>query len=202
MTATTRHALLAVVLAILVPFTASCGLDEDDDPRAISPENVPPDLLDPVQESTTTTRGPGEVAVTIYLLEQVGEQMVLAPTRRTVQDPDQPEDHIQALLSATPTEREQQQRLTTLIPPDVQLLDSAHDPEERELMLDLSREIFDVQGQALSQAFAQIVWTATELDTVTTVRFRVDGIPTNALDGEGGEQRVVDRGDYNELEPR
>ena len=193
--------LRAMLLATALPLLGACGLGEDREPRAISPENVPPDLLDPVQESTTTTRGPGEVEVPIYLLDQVGEQMVLAAAERTVRNPDQPHARIEALLSATPTEQEQAQRLTTAIPPDVQLLDSAHDPDERELMLDLSREIFDVRGPALSNAFAQIVWTATELDTVTTVRFRVDGIPTNALDGDGGEQRVVDRSDYQELEP-
>lgn len=194
--------LVALGVVAALPLLGACGLGEDDEPRVISPENVPPDLLDPEQESTTTTRGPGEVEVPIYLIDQVAEELVLASTMRTVQDPDRPQSRIEALLAATPTELEQAEQLTTAIPPEVQLLDSEHDPDERELMLDLSREIFDVRGQALSNAFAQIVYTATELDTVSTVRFRVDGIPTNALDAEGGEQRVVDRSDYQALEPR
>jgi spore germination protein GerM len=192
---------LLVVLALLAAL-GGCGLAEDGEPEAISPENVPPDLLDPVPQSTTTTRGPGEVPVPVYLVDEVAGELVLVATTRTVQDPQSPGARVAALLAATPTEREVAEELTSYIPPDVKLLDSEHDPDSRELVLDLSPEIFDVQQQALSNAFAQIVYTATELDTVTTVRFRVDGEPRNARDAEGGEQRVVDRSDYRELAPR
>ena len=46
-------------------------------------------------------------------------------------------------------------------------------------MVDLSDDIFTIEGEALAQAYAQIVWTATELGpAATAVRFAVDGEPT------------------------
>ena len=58
-------------------------------------------------------------------------------------------------------------------------------------------------GEALAQAFAQMVWTATEPEAggYTQVRFLVDGRPTTVIDGDGFEQDVVMRRDYSELAP-
>ena len=43
------------------------------------------------------------------------------------------------------------------------------------LFLDVGPQLADLQGQSLTRALAQIVYTATELDGVERVQIRVDG---------------------------
>ena len=83
------------------------------------------------------------------------------------------------------------------------LLDVTTDEENREVVIDLSDDIFTIEGEALAQAFAQMVWTATEPDSggFTRVRVLVDGSPTTVIDGDGFEQDTVMRRDYGELAP-
>ena len=61
------------------------------------------------------------------------------------------------------------------------LLDVTTDEEADEVMVDISEDIFTIEGEALAQAFAQIVWTATEPGAggYRQVRFSVDGEPTH-----------------------
>lgn len=187
----------AIVLA------AGCGLSENAEPEAISPDNVPPDLLDPnPPTSTTEPASPNTTPVTVWFLkERSGEPPVLTPVQRDVADPARPGQRIGALLDQPPTEDEQDDGISTFIPTGVRLLDADIDPSRQLLVIDLSQEIFDVEGQGLSNAFAQLVWTAAEVDGVRQVRFRVDGEDIQALDASGSERSVVNTGDYRSLAP-
>lgn len=190
------HAFAITAATLLL---ASCGLSEDGDPHAIARGNLPPDLLDP-NPTSSTTLPPGEtVPVTIYLLRETGEDTELVPVTRPVKDASDPGPRISALLSAQPTEEEA--GLSNAIPPEVELLEAPLDTETGELTIDLSGEFSSIEGSELSKAFAQIVYTAAELEGVTSVRFRVDGEPRQAVDADGGQQRSVDIGDYRELAP-
>ena len=194
---------VAVGLLALLALTAGCGLDEDGSPQAIAPENLPPDLLDPDPgTSTTLTGAPGTQAVDVYLLQEVAGEVRLAEVQRTVADRNDPGDRL-ASLFAPPSEEETADGLVTSIPADTTLrampvlVESAD-----ELILDLSSEFLSVQGTELVKAFAQIVWTVSELDGVEQVRFLVDGQEIRAQDADGAEQDVVSQADYRALAPR
>lgn len=196
-----RRALLALVAVALL--VGGCGLSEDGQPRAIAPDNLPPDLLDPNAGSSTSTLPTGTAVVTVYFLEEVGDRVRLSPVERDVNDPTNPGDRIAALF-AQPTEAETETGLTTTIPADTVLLDVVENPESDELVLFLSPELFAIEGEELARAFAQIVWTVTEPDGggFRSVRFVVDGEPIRALDAEGAEQEgAVTRADYSAVRP-
>jgi spore germination protein GerM len=199
----TVRRLLAALLATLA-LLGACGLTEDDGPQAIAPENLPPDLLDPDPgTSTSTTLTPaGTDLVRVFYLEEVRGEVRLAEVKRKVADRADPGDRLVALF-AQPTEPEADRGLVTSIPADTRLRAMpVLDEETSELVLDLSSELLSIEGPELSKAFAQIVWTVTELDSVDQVRFLVDGKEVSALDAGGAEQDgPVDRSDYNTFRP-
>lgn len=197
----TKRVLLAVVAVTLL--IAGCGLEADGEPNAIASEDLPADLLDPnpPTSSTSLPDSTARTAITIFLVARAGDDTKLVPTIREVADGSRARDRIDALLQA-PTPEEQTLGLVSSIPTDTVLLDTSLVPEESELVVNLSRAIFDIQGEELAKAFAQLVWTVTELPTVRQVRFRVDGRAYRAPNAEGIEQDgAVTRGDYNAFSP-
>lgn len=192
---------LALVLAMALSL-AACGVTAEDEPELIAGDEVPADLLDP--GSTTSTTPPGATAeVVVYLLQRAGSDTQLVPVTREVEDPTRPGERVEALLQPT-SEEEKALGLTSSIPADTVLLGTPNvDPESQELTLDFSQELFAVEGSELSQAFAQIVWTVTELEGVRRVRFLVEGEPQRAPDADGVEQDgAVSTADYWSLRPR
>lgn len=195
------------LLCALVPLLAlagGCGLSEDAGPQPIAPENLPPDLLDPdAGSSTTLPPSSGTDSVSVYFLEAVGDEVRLAEVQRQVADGADPGDRLVALL-AQPTEAEADQGLTTSIPADTTLRAvPVLDEEASELVVDLSSEFLSIEGPELPKAFAQIVWTVSELDGVRQVRFLVEGEEIRAQNADGAEQEgAVTRADYIALAPR
>jgi spore germination protein GerM len=191
-----------VAALVAVISLASCGVAADDEPRAIQPEDVPSDLLDPDPPTSTTVSGSPTTSVTVYLLVRSGSTTRLAPTEREVSDATSRGERIAALLLPTSAE-EQEEGLISSIPSDTVLLDTEIVEERDELVVNLSGALFDVQGPELANAFAQLVWTVTEIAGVRQVRFRVDGEDYRAPDAEGIEQEgAVTRADYSDLAPR
>ena len=190
-------AAVAVVIGL-----GACGVAADDEPQAIQPEDVPSDLLDPNPPTSTTLSGSPTTSVTVYLLVRTGSTTRLAPTEREVGDASSRGERIAALLLPTSAE-EQEEGLISSIPSDTVLLDTELVEASDELVVNLSGALFDVQGPELANAFAQIVWTVTELEGVRQVRFRVDGETYRAPDAEGIEQDgAVTRADYSDVAPR
>ena len=190
-----------VVLALIVGVSA-CGVAADDGPKAIRAEDLPPDLLDPNPPTSTTISGSPTTAVTVYLLVRTGTTTRLAPAAARGRRRHEPGERIAALLAPRSSE-EQERGLESSIPSDTVLLDVEYVEANSELVVNLSGALFDVQGAELSNAFAQLVWTVTELDGVRQVRFRVDGQEYRAPDAEGIEQEgAVTRADYSQLAPR
>lgn len=197
-----RVAALFASAALLVA-TAGCGLSADDEPHAIEAEDLPSDLLDPNPPTSTTLPGSGVTALaTVYLVVREGDTTRLTAVQREVGDPTSPGERIRALL-APPSAQEQEEGLISSIPSDTVLLDTSRpDPGSEELVVNVSGALFDVQGKELANAFAQIVWTVTEIPGVRQVRFRVDGQAQRAINDEGVEQPgAVRRSDYDALAP-
>ena len=196
---------LLSALVVLLALTGACGLSEDGGPQAIAPENLPPDLLDPNPgTSTTLAQNPGNELVSVYFIEADGDDVRLAEVERRVADDQDPGDLMAALL-AQPTEEDAAAGITTTVPADTTLRALPLLNEETgELVIDLSSEFLSIEGPELAKAFAQMVWTVTEVDAVDRVRFLVDGEPIRAQNAEGAEKKdgPVMRRDYIILAPR
>ncbi len=197
-----RDRITAGFLAVVLLLVAGCGITADGDPRTIEAADLPADLLDPNPPSATTLPGSSATAsVTVYFVLREGDTTRLAPVRREVAAASRAADRINAILVPTSPE-EQQLGLITSLPTDTVLLDTTFVPATQELIVNLSGALFDVQGKELANAFAQLVWTVTELPDVRQVRFRVDGRAYRAPNAAGIEQDgAVTRGDYNALAP-
>lgn len=178
-----------------------CGISPDSAPTAIAADDLPADLLDPNPPSTSIPNSTATTPITVYLVVRQGDATRLAPVARDVADASRARDRIDALLVATSAD-EQKMGLISSIPTDTILLDTTLVPEQSELVVNLSSAIFDVQGEELAKAFAQLVWSVTELPNVRQVRFKVDGRAYRAPNAEGIEQQgAVTRGDYNAFSP-
>ena len=197
-----RRPAAGLLVVALLGLVAGCGLSAESEPHAIDTKDLPKDLLDANAGTSTTQLGTATATVTVYLLERTGETTRLAPVEREVEDPTQAGDRLDALLRPT-TDAEQARGLISSIPTDTVLLNTELNQAEQELVVDLSGALFDVQGKELANAFAQIVWTATEIEGVRKVRFKVDGEPYRAPNAEGIEQPgAVTSADYRPLAPR
>jgi len=203
---TVRPRRLWPLVATLVLLGATgCGLSENSEPQAIPPENLPIGLLDPNPSSSTTLPESGATTtITVYFLTRDGDTTVLAPVEREVKTVDaaMPGARIAALF-AQPTADEQDLGFTTSVPADTTLLRAPPQANEGDdLIIDVSSELFSVQGQDLANAFAQIVWTVSEIPGVRGVHFLRDGVDIAALDAEGTEQEgAVTMADYRSLAP-
>jgi spore germination protein GerM len=191
---------LLLVLLSMLALVGGCGLSEDSGPQAIAPQNLPPDLLDPNPgTSTTILETPSTSSAQVYFLKEAGDETRLAAVERTVANRSDPGDRIVALLSQ-PTEA----GLTSSIPADTRLRSTpVLDEDAHELTVDLSSEFLSIEGPELAKAFAQVVWTVSELEGVQKVRFLVDGEEIRAQDADGVEQEgAVSRLNYRALAPR
>jgi spore germination protein GerM len=195
-----RMGLGAAALAVVALGVVGCGIPTDDSPRAISRENVPDDVAD---DTTEPTPSQSTVTAEIYLV-QSPEDPRLAPVQRPVPSgspaarPD-PAAVLETLLTATASPEEQENGITNLIPPDTRL---ASQPElaRGTLVVDLTNEIFEIEGENQRAAFGQIVCTANRLDGVHFVRFLVNGEPTEVqMDSGATGGPVTCADDYERL---
>ncbi len=196
---TIRRVLLGtVVLALL----AACGLPASSEPQLIEEAELPSELLTVSPSSSTTLAPtPTSTSATVYFLQVVDGITHLVPVQREVANGTRPGDRIIALLGA-PSADEAAFGIISSIPADTVLLDTEIDETTQEVTIELSRALFDVQGAELRNAFAQLVWTATELNGIRRVSFVVDGQEYRAPDEAGIEQPgAVTRSDYRTLAP-
>ncbi len=158
-----RHRLTCLigVLGMLLP--ASCGL---------SPDAAPRDLPIAEQDLVPSPSGSGDEAAgpdRIYLAAP-GEERLL---RSVPRDTESPTALMESLLEG-PNDTEAEQQYSSFIPPTVRLLQ----PPRRQgsiLFVDVSDQLTELTGASLSQALAQIVFTATEVDGVSRVQITIAG---------------------------
>jgi spore germination protein GerM len=196
-----RKRLRSAALAAVVLGAVGCGIPTDDEPRAISSESVPDDVVDDTTESTASQPA---INVPIYLVRSP-EDPRLVDVERSVQAGSpaagaDPAAVLEALLTATPNPQEQADGITNLVPQDTRL---ASQPElaRGTLVVDLTSEIFDdVEGENQRAAFGQIVCTANALEGVNFVRFLVEGEPTGVQADSGAtDGPVTCADDYERL---
>jgi spore germination protein GerM len=180
-----RRGLCSAAIAVVTLGLVGCGIPTDDNPRAISSESLPDAAVD---DTTEATASEPTVAAPIYLVQSPDDPRLVDVKRRVpagspAAGPD-PAAVLETLLSATPNPREQANGITNLIPEDTRL---ASQPQlaRGTLVVDLTNEIFDVEGEPQRAAFGQIVCTANALEGVNLVRFLVQGEPTGVQADSG-----------------
>lgn len=162
----------------------------------IGPEATPRDV--PSEERTLLVAGGSEAAETagdarIYLVApaETGQQRQLRSVPRDVTPGP---DALLGVLFGGPNQSELDARLVSAIPNDAVLLSTRTVGET--LFVDVSEELLELTGEALTLAVAQIVFTAAEITGIQTVRLRVEGEDQSWPRGDGqprsGSLRIYD----------
>jgi spore germination protein GerM len=190
-------AALALALAGLVGVTA-CGVSTDSEPQEISPSNVPEGILEGDTSSTPgASAGEGGEQARVWFLRGENDDVTLVAADRTVRRPVTARGVLEALLLDGPDETERAFDITTAIPSSTTLAGAPELTDDGVLVIDLSDGLFEVRGDELRNAYAQLVCTAAELDSVRAVTFELDGEPISAFDGNGrGTRRPLRCEDY------
>lgn len=174
---------------------AGCGLTADDEPRVLSERDVAPLL-----PSSTTSTAPAEtngVDVTVYFLN---EQNRLTPVERTV-PARTPGEVLDALLTMRPSEEEQQDGLSSAIPTPTELRGVQYDETTGLVTVDVAATdggLFSLQATEQLRAFAQIVWTLTDLRDVNGVVFQLEGETTAVQATQESSNATVTREHYTD----
>ncbi len=183
------------LVALALVLAGACGVPAEETPRAINPEAIP----DALQVQPATTAQPSQPAgpeLPIYVMGKDLDgtpRLVAYPTRFDNPDPT-PADLLGTLLALELSD----ENLSNAVPPEVDLLGYTEDDEVATVAL---TDGFQAQGDTLVQAVAQLVFTATELETATTVQFRIDDEVISVPTQDGTLRREVSRDDYTDLAP-
>lgn len=205
---------LFAIFVALGMLAAACGIPVDSEPELISNDQLP-EALQP-GTSTTTTIPAQQLTedVTIFLIDPGDGEPALRPVIRevpVVESGAELELLIFNQLLVGPTSEEQLEgNLTTLIVPtgDEPISILAFDRDVEDQLSVVLSETPAIEGEDRTAAFAQMVFTITEIDGVDDVRFLVrneDGvdedIPVKTDTEEGDVTRPVSRSDYSTLRP-
>lgn len=179
-----KHRLLPVVavVALIILALTACGIGSDDSPR-----NVPPDEQQQLRAATDRSAGAATGTARVYLLapEGAGQSQSLQAVARDVNEI-APE--IIGELLAGPNAEELIGQFRTALPTGLQLLSAIR--RGAVLRVDVSGELGELSGEALVAAVAQIVFTASELDGVQSVKILIDGADQQLPAGNGELQSL------------
>jgi Sporulation and spore germination len=191
-----RLSSVAVVVAVCAALLAACGLPKDRNPREIAADKIPSGLIGPSTTTQADANVPGGSDVTLYFVD--GAKLRKVP--RTAQRRDVREvldQLVQGLGDRDPL------GITTAIPKDTKVIDTQF--EGQNLVVTLSNEMLNVQSTEQRNAFAQLVYTASDLG-VQGVIFRVldsSGNPEDVqpVTDSGTHGGALSKGDYLQEAP-
>jgi spore germination protein GerM len=186
------------VFLLLAALLASCGVATDDNAVPINLGEQPPGLV-PTSTSTTLPV-PDPQDVTAYFFDPQPEAERLVDRRRQAAPPVDVAAVVNALLAGTTEVERELVGLRSEIPDDVELL--GFEREGDLIILDFNQSFEEVEGDAQSRAFAQIVYTVDALVDDAKIVFHVEGEPKGALTDVGEQvSRCVTVHDYPTLHP-
>lgn len=186
---------LFVVAAVLL--AGGCTVPTNDEPVELSGSIVP----DTTTSTSTTSPETATREAFVYFLQIDDSGTTLRRVPRTIEAGTGIQGVLSNLFTSRPREDEPLEvGLTSAIPESATLLSAAPAEDDPTVLVVDVRGLFGnegVQGTALRNALAQIVWTATEGDPTLRVVFRQDGERRPALvDNLEGTEDPVDRDDY------
>lgn len=176
----------------------SCGVATDDRAVPIDLGEQPPGLI----ATSTSTSLPvlDSETVAVYFFDPQPEEERLVDRPRQAAPPVDVAAVVDALLAGTTEVERELVGLRSEIPDDVVLL--ALQRVDDLIVLDFSQAFEEVEGDAQSRAFAQIVYTVDALEPGAKIAFRVEGEPRGALTDVGEQvSRCVTVHDYPTLHP-
>jgi hypothetical protein len=152
---------VAAPLVVALLGVAACGVSTDSAPRDL-----------PEEERAIAISGPAAGAVAtgadrIYLVGPGEDRLLQSVPRDAV-----PGLNLMEILLLGPNGDEIEAQYSTVIPRGTELSTRS---QGSFLFIDLSEEITELTGPSLTQALAQIVYTATELDGIEAVQLTVNG---------------------------
>lgn len=153
----------AVLMVLALGATSGCGVQPDSSPRKVSEENI-------AQLSGASSGGVASGAERIYLVGP-GEDRLLRAVARDAASP----DDLISILFRGPNADEARLQFASVIPATLELLSARL--QGSTLHLDVTQDLTALTGSGLVQALAQIVYTASEIDTVDAVQITVEGKP-------------------------
>ena len=190
----------ALAVALAGAAVSSCGVPTDHSPRAIARGDLPAVLAG---TSTTLNAGPETVRLHIYLVRNAGSNATMKGVWVTVRNESSTTSQatavLQRLIADAPPSSGPTAGLTNAIPPTLKILDA--DLHGNVLDLDLSP--LSVENAQQRLAFAEMVYTATDLTGIDAVRFSVSGqaaqVPLDtSISGAGA---AITRASYRQLGP-
>jgi spore germination protein GerM len=186
---------LVVVVAVLA---GACSAPVDSGPKSIRAASIPAALRAETSSTTTTTVPSGaSEEVTVYFIASDGH---LQGVKRRVSAPIDAEKVLQKLF-AGPTDSEKSSGLRTAISPDTTILSA--DIEASILTVDTSKNFAFGQLPEQIGAYAQVVFTATDLESVTGVQFAHEGRRVSVQAGDGSTNSApLGRASYAQFTPR
>jgi len=191
-----------VGLAAAITGLTGCGIPNDSKARPIDREALPSQLVSSPTTTTPTNPGAPDERVTLYLVGSAGDTqrlMAVPADIGTVSDPnDLPRRTIEALIAQQPKSSGGAGDQTNAIPPTVGVLSAT--VADGVLELDLS-DLGSVELTRQRLAAAQIVFTATALPGIDSVRFMINGQPGAVpLDDQASTAgQAITRQDYPSL---
>jgi len=169
-------------MALAAGALSACGISSDDGPR-----NVPPADQQQLRVATDRSAGAATGTARIYLLapEGAGQSQALQAVARDVTEN---ASEVIGELLAGPNAEEIVGQFRTALPAGLQLLSATR--RGGVLRVDVSKELGELAGDALVAAVAQLVFTASELDGVQSVKILIDGADQQLPAGNGELQSV------------
>ena len=187
---------VAVAVALLV--AGACSAPVDSGPKTLRASSIPAGLRAEASSTTTTTAPSGEsVEVAVYL---IGQDLRLVPVKRRVGAPVTVEKVLQKLFTP-PSTAEGVAGYRTAISPDSTVLGARL--EAKIVTVDVSKDFAFGPVPEQIIAFAQVVFTATEVEGVTGVLFARNGKRLEVPQGDGSSTSApVGRASYPQMTPR
>jgi hypothetical protein len=188
-TQSSRRRAVAGLVAVVV-MVSSCGIPQDEGPRALGPVLATPTPAIPEPECVQS--------FTIFLLDS---DRRLVPVRRDVPTDLRIGDLIAALVADVP-EAERAQGLATSVPALTTLNPNPEVNLDTEIAtIDIAAGSLELGPNLLTEALAQLVYTLTESGSISAVRILVDGeaVPWPTDEGESDEPLSPD--DYRSFAP-
>ena len=189
-------------LGLLGLAAAGCGIPTDHSPRLLDRRELPAALTG----ATTTTGLDGSgrlMPLQLYLVRTTPDSQVLQPVAAKVPEKativSQAEAVLVALIAEQPSTTKATANLTNALPSNLRILHTSLDGN----VLDLNISHLDLSVVSLQQklAFAQMVFTVTELNGIAAVKFSIVGqaaqVPLDSGISPAGAAIV--RADYRQL---
>ncbi|MGY1669129.1 GerMN domain-containing protein [Geodermatophilus sp. SYSU D00710] len=179
-------ALRTVALLVAASLVVGCGVRPQDAPETVSPAAAP----SPTPPGDTATTGP---QLTVFLVRGAD----LVPVQRRT-DAATVQAALEQLVEG-PSRAEAGTGIRTALPPEVVGVEEVG--VGGIVTVAVTRGFTGITGGNQLLAVAQVVWTLSDLPTISGVRFVVDGTPVEVPTDVGLSDRPVNRDDYRTVAP-